>query len=210
MTNISPAHFRTPPRACSKRVCRRAAFAAGFRVRAFGAPRNDGEGFAIMFDIGWSELVVIAIVALIAIGPKELPNVLRMVGTVHGQDPPHGVGIPGPVPGGDARGRDGRPEEAGRRHDRRCDQGLHRLRPARRRPQGGRKHHRSARHADQRAVGSKRFARGRGTGHAGAGFARRHHPAAIGRPGDRAGGAATQRRREHEAEPEAAKSGSGA
>ena len=33
-----------------------------------------------MFDIGWSELVVIAVVALIAIGPKELPAVLRMVG----------------------------------------------------------------------------------------------------------------------------------
>ena len=33
-----------------------------------------------MFDLGWSELVVIAIVALIAIGPKELPGVLRMVG----------------------------------------------------------------------------------------------------------------------------------
>ena len=33
-----------------------------------------------MFDIGWSELVVIAVVGLIAIGPKELPGVLRMVG----------------------------------------------------------------------------------------------------------------------------------
>ena len=33
-----------------------------------------------MFDISWSELVVIAVVALIAIGPKELPGVLRMVG----------------------------------------------------------------------------------------------------------------------------------
>jgi sec-independent protein translocase protein TatB len=33
-----------------------------------------------MFEIGWSELVVIAVVALIAIGPKELPGVLRMVG----------------------------------------------------------------------------------------------------------------------------------
>ena len=33
-----------------------------------------------MFDLGWSELVVIAVVALIAIGPKELPGVLRMVG----------------------------------------------------------------------------------------------------------------------------------
>jgi sec-independent protein translocase protein TatB len=33
-----------------------------------------------MFDIGWSELLVIGIVALIAIGPKELPGVLRTVG----------------------------------------------------------------------------------------------------------------------------------
>jgi len=33
-----------------------------------------------MFDIGWSELLLIAIVALIAIGPKELPGVLRAVG----------------------------------------------------------------------------------------------------------------------------------
>jgi sec-independent protein translocase protein TatB len=33
-----------------------------------------------MFDIGWGELVVIGIVALIAIGPKELPTVLRTVG----------------------------------------------------------------------------------------------------------------------------------
>ena len=33
-----------------------------------------------MFDIGGGELLVIAVVALIAIGPKELPGVLRMVG----------------------------------------------------------------------------------------------------------------------------------
>src|ERR1700712_1863006 len=33
-----------------------------------------------MFDIGWSEFLVIGVVALIAIGPKELPGVLRMVG----------------------------------------------------------------------------------------------------------------------------------
>lgn len=33
-----------------------------------------------MFDIGWGELVVIGVVALIAIGPKELPGVLRTVG----------------------------------------------------------------------------------------------------------------------------------
>lgn len=33
-----------------------------------------------MFDIGWSELVLIGVVALVAIGPKEMPGVLRMVG----------------------------------------------------------------------------------------------------------------------------------
>lgn len=33
-----------------------------------------------MFDIGWSELLVIGIVALIAIGPKELPGALRALG----------------------------------------------------------------------------------------------------------------------------------
>ncbi len=33
-----------------------------------------------MFDVGWSELLVIGAVALIAIGPKELPGVLRAVG----------------------------------------------------------------------------------------------------------------------------------
>jgi len=33
-----------------------------------------------MFDIGWGELVVIGIVALIVIGPKELPTVLRSLG----------------------------------------------------------------------------------------------------------------------------------
>jgi sec-independent protein translocase protein TatB len=33
-----------------------------------------------MFDIGWGELVVIGIVALIAIGPKELPGALRTMG----------------------------------------------------------------------------------------------------------------------------------
>jgi sec-independent protein translocase protein TatB len=33
-----------------------------------------------MFDIGWSELVIVGVVALIVIGPKELPGVLRMAG----------------------------------------------------------------------------------------------------------------------------------
>ncbi len=33
-----------------------------------------------MFEIGWGELLLIGIVALIAIGPKELPTVLRTLG----------------------------------------------------------------------------------------------------------------------------------
>jgi sec-independent protein translocase protein TatB len=33
-----------------------------------------------MFGLGWGEMVVIGIVALIAIGPKELPTVLRSAG----------------------------------------------------------------------------------------------------------------------------------
>jgi len=38
-----------------------------------------------MFDIGGGELVVIGIVALVAIGPKELPAVLRTVGRYMGK-----------------------------------------------------------------------------------------------------------------------------
>jgi len=38
-----------------------------------------------MFDIGWGELVVIGIVALIAIGPKELPTALRTLGQMMGK-----------------------------------------------------------------------------------------------------------------------------
>ena len=33
-----------------------------------------------MFEIGWSELLLIGVVALIAIGPKELPGALRTLG----------------------------------------------------------------------------------------------------------------------------------
>ena len=33
-----------------------------------------------MFDIGWGELLLIGIVALIVIGPKELPGALRTLG----------------------------------------------------------------------------------------------------------------------------------
>jgi sec-independent protein translocase protein TatB len=33
-----------------------------------------------MFDLAWSEMALIAVVALIVIGPKELPEVLRNLG----------------------------------------------------------------------------------------------------------------------------------
>lgn len=33
-----------------------------------------------MFEIGWSELLVIGVVALIVVGPKELPVLLRTIG----------------------------------------------------------------------------------------------------------------------------------
>jgi sec-independent protein translocase protein TatB len=33
-----------------------------------------------MFDIGWTELLVIAVVAIIVIGPKDLPRALRTFG----------------------------------------------------------------------------------------------------------------------------------
>jgi len=33
-----------------------------------------------MFDISWSELLLIGVVALVVIGPKELPGVLRTIG----------------------------------------------------------------------------------------------------------------------------------
>ncbi len=38
-----------------------------------------------MFDIGWSELMLIAIVALIVVGPKELPGLFRTVGRFMGK-----------------------------------------------------------------------------------------------------------------------------
>jgi sec-independent protein translocase protein TatB len=32
-----------------------------------------------MFDLGWSELLIVGVVALVVLGPKELPNALRTV-----------------------------------------------------------------------------------------------------------------------------------
>lgn len=32
-----------------------------------------------MFDLGWSELLIVGVIALVVLGPKELPNALRTV-----------------------------------------------------------------------------------------------------------------------------------
>jgi len=37
-----------------------------------------------MFDIGWSELLIIGVVALLVVGPKELPALLRTIGRYMG------------------------------------------------------------------------------------------------------------------------------
>jgi sec-independent protein translocase protein TatB len=38
-----------------------------------------------MFDIGWSELLVIAVVAIVVIGPKDLPKMMRGAGRYAGK-----------------------------------------------------------------------------------------------------------------------------
>lgn len=38
-----------------------------------------------MFDIGWSELLIVGVVALIVVGPKELPRMFRTVGQFVGK-----------------------------------------------------------------------------------------------------------------------------
>ena len=38
-----------------------------------------------MFDLGWTELLLIGIVALIAVGPKELPVLFRKAGQFVGK-----------------------------------------------------------------------------------------------------------------------------
>ena len=51
-----------------------------FRLRS----RVSG-GLSFMFDIGFSELMVIGIVALVVIGPERLPKVARTVGHLLGR-----------------------------------------------------------------------------------------------------------------------------
>jgi len=38
-----------------------------------------------MLDIGWSELLVVAIVAIVVVGPKDLPKMMRTVGVYAGK-----------------------------------------------------------------------------------------------------------------------------
>jgi sec-independent protein translocase protein TatB len=38
-----------------------------------------------MFDIGWSELLVIGVVAIIVVGPKDLPKLMRGIGHYAGK-----------------------------------------------------------------------------------------------------------------------------
>lgn len=38
-----------------------------------------------MFDIGWTEILIIAVVAIIIVGPKDLPRMLRSLGRYAGQ-----------------------------------------------------------------------------------------------------------------------------
>jgi sec-independent protein translocase protein TatB len=40
----------------------------------------ESEQFPAMFDFAWSEILVIGVVALVVIGPKDLPKVLRAAG----------------------------------------------------------------------------------------------------------------------------------
>jgi sec-independent protein translocase protein TatB len=38
-----------------------------------------------MFDIGWTELLVVAVVAILVVGPKDLPRMLRTFGQTMGK-----------------------------------------------------------------------------------------------------------------------------
>lgn len=38
-----------------------------------------------MFEIGWSEIFIVSVVALVVVGPKDLPVLLRSIGRYAGQ-----------------------------------------------------------------------------------------------------------------------------
>ena len=68
-----------------------------------------------MFGIDSPELLVIAVVALVVIGPKELPRHAAQLGQVDVPDARHGLGVPRPCRRDGAPVRSRRGEEAARR-----------------------------------------------------------------------------------------------
>ena len=44
------------------------------------ATPSKGGGKAMLFDFGWSEIMLITVVALVVIGPKDLPRAMRAAG----------------------------------------------------------------------------------------------------------------------------------
>ena len=102
-----------------------------------------------MFDITSSKLLILGIVALLVIGPKDLPALLRTIGKYVGIIKRHADGVPRPVRRGHARERAGR---SSRRTSRRS--------AARRRPPSARPSSRwsssSTRRARRRCVDRRR------------------------------------------------------
>ena len=85
-TNPSPARSSTSTSNRSSRRPRRrigSSRPARTATSAEPAPSRAG-GAAFMFDIGWSEILVIAVVAIVVVGPKDLPRMLRTFGKTMG------------------------------------------------------------------------------------------------------------------------------
>jgi Sec-independent protein translocase protein TatA len=61
-----------------------------------------------MFDMSWGEMLIIGAVALIVIGPKDLPKTLRTVGNIVGKVRRMAWRVSGPVSRSHTRGRPGR------------------------------------------------------------------------------------------------------
>ena len=53
--------------------------AAGRHRPLLGGRRTPVGRRSLMFDLGWGELLVVGAVALVVLGPKELPNALRTI-----------------------------------------------------------------------------------------------------------------------------------
>ena len=86
---------------------------------AAAAPRTArGVEDRAMFDMSWGEVMVIGAVALIVIGPKDLPKALRTRRQHDRARSAHGGRVPGAVQRGDARGRARRRQEARSRAER--------------------------------------------------------------------------------------------